>query len=70
MMRRLMIWVWLVFPVLSGAEELTIASFNIRIFSDGSRYDAELELIADRLQQFDLIAIQELRDEGVVRRTL
>jgi hypothetical protein len=70
MMRRLMIWVWLVFPVLSGAEELTIASFNIRIFSDGSRDDAELELIADRLQQFDLIAIQELRDEGVVRRTL
>ena len=34
----------------------------IRIFSTGSRDDAELELIADRLQQYDLIAIQEARD--------
>ena len=54
---------------LSG-EELILASFNIRIFSTGSRDDAELALIADRLQQFDLIAVQELRDEEVVDRTL
>ena len=50
--------------------DLTIASFNIRIYSTGSRTDAELELIADRLQQFDLIAVQEVRDEEVVARTL
>ena len=49
---------------------LDSASFNIRIYSTGSREDTELGLIADRLQQFDLIAIQELWDEEVVRRTL
>ena len=58
------------FAVPSWATEITVASFNIRIFSTGSRDDSELALIADRLQQFDLIAIQELRDEEVVRRTL
>ena len=45
------------------AADITVASFNIRIYSTGSRDDTELGLIADRLQQFDLIAIQELRDE-------
>ena len=52
------------------ADDFTLASFNIRIFSTGSRDDAELALIADRLQPFDLIAIQEVRDEEVVHRTL
>ena len=37
-------------------HDISIASFNIRIFSTGSRDDAELELIADRLQQFDFWA--------------
>ena len=55
-------WAW--------SDSLTLASFNIRIFSTGSRDDAELALIADRLQLFDLIAIQELRDEEVIDRTL
>ena len=50
--------------------EITIASFNIRIFSTGSRDDSELSQIADRLAQFDLIAIQELRDSEVIDRTL
>ena len=36
-------------------SEIPIASFNIRIFSNGSRDDGELELIADRLQQLLLI---------------
>mgnify|MGYP002035361279 CR=1 FL=1 len=58
------------FAAPSWASEITVASFNVRIFSTGSRDDSELALIADRLQQFDLIAIQELRDEEVVRRTL
>ena len=39
----------------AGGEEISIASFNIRIFSNGSRDDGELELIADRLQQLLLI---------------
>ncbi|MDA0334274.1 MAG: YHYH domain-containing protein [bacterium] len=48
-------------------RQIRVASFNIRIFSTGSRDDTELALIADRLQQFDLVAIQELRDEEVVQ---
>jgi hypothetical protein len=60
----------LLFPTALFAEDLLLASWNIRIFSTGSRDDTELELIADRLQQYDLIAIQEARDAEVVERTL
>ena len=52
------------------SDELRLASWNVRIFSTGSRTDAELALIADRLEPYDLVAIQELRDEEVVDRTL
>jgi len=52
------------------AEHLTLASFNIRIFSNTSRDDVELATIADILQKYDLIAIQELRDEEVLKRTV
>ncbi len=63
--------VWLLICVrLSLADSISIASFNIRIFSDNSRTNAELEQIADRLQQFDLIAVQEANDNEVVERTL
>jgi len=51
-------------------QELRLASWNVRIFSTGSRDDAELALIADRLEPYDLVAIQELRDQEVVDRTL
>lgn len=51
------------------AERLTLASFNIRILSTASRDDTELASIADILQKYDLIAIQELRDEEVLKRT-
>ena len=37
----------------AGPSQITLASFNIRIFSTGSRDDAELALIANRLQQYD-----------------
>ena len=71
-MRLLYLLCALVLPlcVPSWSTEISVASFNIRIYSTGSREDTELGLIADRLQQFDLIAIQELWDEEVVRRTL
>ena len=49
---------------------LALAAFIIRIFSTGSRDDTELPLIADRLQRYDLIAIQEVRDTEVVDRVL
>jgi len=57
-------------PHHARAADLTPASFNIRIYSTASRTEAELEQIADRLQQFDLIAVQEVRDQAVVARTL
>ena len=41
------------------SEELRLASWNVRIFSTGSRDDAELALIADRLEPYDLVAIQD-----------
>lgn len=52
------------------AETITIASFNVRIYSNNSRTDVELEQIADRLQNFDVIAVQEVNDREVVDRTL
>jgi endonuclease/exonuclease/phosphatase family metal-dependent hydrolase len=53
---------------IATSETVKIASFNIRIFSNKSRNDEELNYIANILQQYDFIAIQELRDEEVLRR--
>lgn len=50
--------------------DLTVASWNVRVFSTGSRNDIEIGLIAERLEQFDLIALQEVKDEEVVERTV
>lgn len=49
--------------------ELHLATFNIRIFSDKSRSDEELDKIVSLLKGFDLVAIQELRDTRVLERT-
>lgn len=54
----------------TSPREITLASFNIRNLSTVSRDDRELGLIADRLQPFDLIAIQEVLDEQVIARLL
>ena len=50
-------------------SELKFAAWNIRIMSDNSRTDAELEAIARTLVDYDFIAIVELRDEVVLKRT-
>ena len=50
-------------------SELRIASWNIRVFSDGSRDDEELAAITDVLVEYDFIAVVELRDETVLERT-
>ena len=57
--------------ITSDAEqsELKLAAWNIRIMSDNSRTDAELEAIARTLVDYDFIAIVELRDEVVLKRT-
>lgn len=51
-------------------EHLKLATWNIRILSDGSRDDRELALIAPIIDRYDLVAVQELRDERVVQRLL
>ena len=52
-----------------GQSELKLAAWNIRIMSDNNRTDAELEAIACILVDYDFIAIVELRDEVVLKRT-
>lgn len=48
---------------------LKLAAWNIRIMSDKNRTDAELMAIARTLADYDFIAIGELRDEVVLKRT-
>lgn len=49
-------------------SELRLAAWNIRIMSNESRTDAELEAIARTLADYNFIAIVELRDEVVLKR--
>jgi len=49
-------------------SEIKLATWNIRILSNGSRDDTELAEIADILKRYDLIAIQEARDTIVLDR--
>ena len=58
------------FNLTGYAEEvIRLASWNIRIFSDGSRDDAELNQICQTLKDYDFVSIVELRDEKVLHRT-
>ena len=50
-------------------SSLSVAAWNIRILSDRSRDDGELHKIAQTLIDYDFIAISELRDEAVLKRT-
>lgn len=53
------------------SPNITIASFNIRKFSDNSRTDKEIKKIANVLSEFDLIAVQEvLGDPSILNRTM
>lgn len=53
-----------------AADTITLATWNIRIFSTGSRDDRELQAICGILHNYDFIAIQELRDTEVLDRTV
>lgn len=53
-----------------GAETVTLATWNIRIYSTGSRDNRELAEICSILSKYDFIAIQELRDTDVLDRTV
>jgi len=52
------------------ANNISIATFNIRIFSHNSRDDNELYQICNLLKEFDFIAIQEVRDTMILDRTI
>ena len=54
---------------ISEQSDLRLAAWNIRIMSNKSRTDAELMKIARTLAGYDFIAIVELRDEAVLKRT-
>lgn len=54
----------------TNGEELKLCSFNIRIYSNKSRDDDELNKIAELLDMCDITAIQEVRDETVLKRTV
>lgn len=60
-----------VFPDVGICEqpELRLAAWNVRIMSNKSRTDTELQQIARTLADYDFIAIVELRDEAVLKRT-
>jgi hypothetical protein len=51
-------------------ETISVATFNIRIFSNNSRDDEELYQICNLLKEFDFIAIQEVRDTRILDRTI
>ena len=53
----------------SEQSDLRLAAWNIRIMSNKSRSDTELMKIARTLADYDFIAIVELRDEAVLKRT-
>ena len=56
-------------PTGQGTSTFSLAAWNIRIFSNGSRNNDELHHIAKVLIDYDFIAIVELRDETVLIRT-
>jgi len=52
----------------ASPSKVKIASWNIRILSDESRDSSELRKIASIISQFDLVAVQEVRDYQVLKR--
>ena len=47
-----------------------LAAWNVRLFSDKSRDSAEVKRIAEVLINYDVVALVELRDEQVLKRTV
>jgi len=67
--KTLFIFFFISYSYLFG-DTISIATFNIRIFSNNSRDDEELLQICNILKEFDFIAIQEARDTEVLDRTV
>ncbi len=66
----IVLFILLIFPLQLFADTISIATFNIRIFSNNSRDDSELYQICNLLKEFDFIAIQEVRDTKILDRTV
>ncbi len=51
--------------LVAGSNEMTIGAFNIQIFGDAKSKKADvLEVLADIVTNFDVIAVQEIRDSS------
>ncbi|MDC7222081.1 MAG: endonuclease/exonuclease/phosphatase family protein [Spirochaetales bacterium] len=48
----------------------TLTTWNVRILSDKSRDDSELDKIASIIEQSDFVALQEVRDSRVLARLM
>jgi endonuclease/exonuclease/phosphatase family metal-dependent hydrolase len=66
------VWILLVVIIVSSPltaqEPLSLATWNVRILSDNSRDDQELEQIASILSRYEFVALQEVRDTIVLDR--
>jgi endonuclease/exonuclease/phosphatase family metal-dependent hydrolase len=52
--------------VSAAAADLTVGTWNVRMLSANSRDATERGLILDQLERFDLVALQEVRDDSIV----
>ncbi|MEM4264042.1 MAG: endonuclease/exonuclease/phosphatase family protein [Candidatus Woesearchaeota archaeon] len=53
-------------PIKLCPQNITIASFNIKDFSDKTRTDEELLMITEVLANFDLITVQEVTGDPII----
>ena len=60
----------LIFFAAAPLTAQTFTTWNIRILSDNSRDDGELDRIAEIMERSDFIAVQEVRDSRVLDRLM
>lgn len=53
-------------PIKLCSPNVTIASFNMKDFSDKTRTDQELSMVTDVLSKFDLISVQEVVGNPII----
>jgi len=53
-----------------STDSIKLASWNVRILSDNGRDDLELQKIATIIERYDIVAVQEVRDDEVINRLL
>ena len=50
---------------IAASAYVTLASWNLKNFARGSRSDVEIALVALGVARYDLVALQEIRTDGV-----